>query len=130
MTHFLETIDDDVKLCEMHIQYWLAMANTSGHKTLKISKGFSGPESTNDEKEFHCIEIAKRHITRMADLIEKKRNILYKEEELYKEATGRANFEKCDPKPKKIDSEYIFKKEVYEIVEEAIEVHKTLGHGF
>ena len=73
----LETIDDDIKLCEVYANYWMAMATTGVAKNRALYHGTSGPEFTDEEKVAEAMQTANSHISRMRELIDKKKSLMY-----------------------------------------------------
>jgi hypothetical protein len=76
----LKSIDNDIELARLYAQYWIAEATTGVCLNRRLYHGFEGPEYTNEEKVAESMETAKRHIERMAALIDQKKSILYKED--------------------------------------------------
>ena len=75
--YILKTIDDDIKLCEVYANYWIALATTGVGKNRRLYHGTSGPEFTDDEKVEECMQTANTHITRMRELMDQKKELLY-----------------------------------------------------
>lgn len=75
------TIDKEIDLCAIRAQYWIAMATTKACLNMNLFHGTDGPPFTDEEKVQHCMEISNRHIQLMANLVEAKKDILYKSKE-------------------------------------------------
>ena len=73
----LQTIDDDIKLCEVYANYWMAMATTGMAKNRALFHGTSGPAFTDDEKVAEAMQTANTHINRMRELMDKKKSLIY-----------------------------------------------------
>jgi hypothetical protein len=77
MNMILETIDDDIKLCEVYANYWMAMAMSGVGRHRAIYHGTNGPEFTDKEKDSECMATANTHIENMRELMDKKKSMLY-----------------------------------------------------
>ena len=75
--YILKTIDDDIKLCEVYASYWIALATTGVAKNRRLYHGTQGPEFTDDEKVEEAMQTAHTHITRMRELMDQKKELLY-----------------------------------------------------
>lgn len=75
----LQTIDNDIKICEMYAQYWMAMATTGVATKRKIYHGTNGDELTDAEKIDDAMNTALSHIRRMAELVETKKSLINEE---------------------------------------------------
>jgi hypothetical protein len=80
MNIILKTIDDDIKLCEVYANYWMAMATTGVTKNRRISHGTKGPEFTDDEKVADAMLSANTHMTRMRELMDQKKSLIHEQE--------------------------------------------------
>ncbi len=83
MVDILKTIDDDIKLCEMYANYWIAMATTGVGTRRKLFHGTAGGELSDEEKIEDCLKTSMNHIHRMDELIDKKKSLIEKEEKLW-----------------------------------------------
>lgn len=79
MNIILKTIDDDIKLCEVYANYWMAMAisGVGRQRTIYHGYGTTGPEFTDNEKDSECMATANTHIENMRQLMDKKKGMLY-----------------------------------------------------
>ncbi len=75
----LQTIDNDIKICEMYAQYWIAMATTGAATKRKLFHGTQGPEFTDEEKIEEAMNTALNHIQRMNELVDLKKSLISKE---------------------------------------------------
>lgn len=77
--NILNTLDDDIRLAEIHAKYWMAMATTGVGKMRELyhALGRNKIPFTEEEKIKDCMEIAQRHIRKISDLIEQKKEIIY-----------------------------------------------------
>jgi len=75
--YILKTIDDDIKLCEVYANYWIALATTGAAKNRRLYHGTQGPEFTDDEKVEEAMKTAHTHISRMRELMDQKKSLLY-----------------------------------------------------
>ncbi len=79
MSYVIKTIDDDIKMCEVRANYWMAMATTGAGRKRSLSHGTMGPEFTDEEKDADCMETAERHIHIMSEIVEHKETLLYEQ---------------------------------------------------
>jgi hypothetical protein len=79
MSYVIKTIDDDIKMCEVRANYWMAMATTGAGRKRSLSHGTMGPELTDLEKDADCMDTALRHIRGMQELVDHKKEILYEQ---------------------------------------------------
>jgi hypothetical protein len=76
MSYILKTIDDEIKMCELRANYWMAMATTGVGRKRSLSHGTVGPEFADEEKDADCMSIAKNHIEIMSKIIEEKSTLM------------------------------------------------------
>ena len=82
----LDTIDNEIKICELYAQYWMALATTGVCQDRDMHHGsFGNKPFTPEEKTKDAMDTAARHIHNMMKLIDKKK------EELYRESIERYN---------------------------------------
>jgi hypothetical protein len=73
----IEHINDELKISGLWAQYWMAMATTGVAKNRTILRGGSdGVPLTDDELIADALNIAKNHIRRMAEFVDKKVGLL------------------------------------------------------
>ena len=83
LTIALETIDNDIEMCKMWAHYWMTMAVTGVGKKRNMSYG-DGTPFTDEQKIEDCLNTARNHLHRMSDLIDDKKSLIQKYEEMKK----------------------------------------------
>jgi len=72
----LQTIDNDIDMCNAWASYHIALAVTGITKKREIWHGTNGPIFTDDEKVQDSMETARTHLHNMSELIDKKKEII------------------------------------------------------
>lgn len=72
----LKTIDNDIDMCKIYAQFWMASALTGTCKNRKMYHGFKGAEFTDEEKVSDAMATALNHIHMMSELIDKKKRLI------------------------------------------------------